>query len=115
MSEEKQLWTNILIPFGLFILVSPGTIGNVPFHTSKRCSDLIPLPRKYTFVKGDGEGTSESQTINADALTGPAVKPILDARKKCLSTRNSYSSFTQVLFHALLFTFLYTITRHMLK
>jgi hypothetical protein len=115
MSDEKQLWKNILLPFGLFVLLSPGTLGNFPWNSSKQCSDLIPLPKKYTFEKGDHEGTSESQSISADALTGPAMKPILQARKRCLSTRHFYSSFTQVLFHALLFTFLYTIGRHLIN
>ena len=113
--SERHLWSNIIVPFGLFILLAPGSLLTFPTHSAKRCSDMIPFPKKYAFVKGDGEGYSEDQNITSDTLTSPGMSPILEARKKCSQFVGRSFSFPQILLHAILFTFLCTILRHFLE
>ena len=115
-NSEKYLWSNVLIPFSLFILLSPGAFITFPRNSSKRCSDLIPLPTKYTFEKGDGEGMSELQNVNSEILNGPAMKPIHLARQKCTSMYGSFSSsIIQISIHALIFTFICIVFRQFLN
>lgn len=113
--SERELWATIIVPFSLFILLSPGIFFNFPQNSSKQCSDLIPLPQKYTFVKGDKEGTSTAENITSETLNGPGMDPIRAARKKCANLVSpSYTSMTQVFVHALVFTFLSVIARHLI-
>lgn len=115
IDSEKYLWNNILIPFGLFIFLCPGAFLTFPRNTLKRCSDLIPLPTKYTFEKGDGEGTSELENISSEILNGPGMKSIHLARQKCMSMYGSFSSsIFQITIHALIFIFLSIFTRNLI-
>jgi len=112
-SPEKLLWANIIIPFSFFVLFSPGSFITFPSNSLKQCSDMIPFPQKYTFVKGDGRGISESQNITSDSLNSPGMSPIHDARKKCMGTiGGSITSKTQVILHALVFTFACILAKH---
>jgi hypothetical protein len=112
-SPEKLLWANIIIPFAFFVILSPGSFITFPPHSLKQCTDMIPFPQKYTFVKGDGRGTSESQNITSESLNSPAMSPINDARKKCMSlTGGSITSKTQVILHAIVFTFVCILAKH---
>ena len=110
--EEANLWANVIIPMGFFILLSPGAFFNLPLNSSKQCSTLIPLPTMYSYMKGDGEGTSDDQNVTSSILNGPGMSSIHDARKKCLRVFSTgYTSVSQTIVHALIFVFACAIAR----
>ena len=110
---EADMWAYILVPFGLFILLSPGKFVNFPGNSEKTCSEMIPFPNVYSFQKGDG-GESDLQNVTPLMLGGPAMQPIRDARKKCKQSFFPHysSSLLQTMLHAFLFVAVCTVARH---
>ena len=112
-SEEAHLWSNVIIPMGFFIILSPGAFFNLPINSSKQCSTLIPLPSIYSYIKGDGEGTSDDQNVTSSILNGPGMTSIQDARKKCMRVFSTgYTSMAQTIVHALIFVLACAIARN---
>ena len=110
--EERRLWSNVIIPMALFVLLSPGAFFNVPMNSYKQCSTLIPLPAMYSYMKGDNKGVSDDQNVTSHTLNGPGMSSIHDARKRCMHFFSTgYTSMAQTIVHALIFVFACAIAR----
>lgn len=105
-SADFQKWVlyGVLIPAGLFILLSPGLLVNIPLNTKGRCAKLIPLP--------DTTITNDCTTPAPDS----EIIPICTARQNCNSFWVSgYTSIGPIIVHAFIFVFVAVFLMYLIR